>query len=81
MAVDEAVDGLAGVRPVILDEASLASLFTPSAIIDRLGLKQPVFQQTARDGHFGIVGLPWERSIDLDGLIATGATLPANQEY
>lgn len=42
---------------------------------------RPIFRQTARDGHFGIAGLPWERLINLGGLIATVATLPAKQEY
>jgi S-adenosylmethionine synthetase len=36
--------------------------FRPAAIIERLGLRQPIFQATATYGHFGKVGLPWERS-------------------
>lgn len=45
--------------------ASLAPLlsqfdFRPQAIIERLGLRRPIFRQTAAYGHFGKVGLPWE---------------------
>ena len=34
--------------------------FRPQAIIERLGLCRPIFQQTAAYGHFGKPGLPWE---------------------
>ncbi len=34
--------------------------FRPRAIIERLGLRRPIFQQTASYGHFGKKGLPWE---------------------
>jgi S-adenosylmethionine synthetase len=34
--------------------------FRPRAIIDRLNLRTPIFQQTAAYGHFGKSGLPWE---------------------
>lgn len=34
--------------------------FRPAAIIERLGLRRPIFQQTAAYGHFGKRGLPWE---------------------
>ncbi|MDZ4260054.1 MAG: methionine adenosyltransferase [Candidatus Sungbacteria bacterium] len=37
--------------------------FRPSAIIDRLGLRRPIYQQTAAYGHFGKPGLPWEEII------------------
>ena len=33
----------------------------PSAIIKTLGLREPIFSQTAAYGHFGKQGLPWER--------------------
>lgn len=33
----------------------------PSAIIDRLDLRQPIYSQTAAYGHFGKAGLPWEQ--------------------
>lgn len=35
--------------------------FKPKAIIERLGLRNPIFQQTAAYGHFGKAGLPWEK--------------------
>jgi S-adenosylmethionine synthetase len=34
--------------------------FRPTAIMERLRLRQPIFQQTAAYGHFGKAGLPWE---------------------
>ncbi|MFZ2803628.1 MAG: methionine adenosyltransferase [Patescibacteria group bacterium] len=34
--------------------------FRPAAIIERLNLRRPIFQQTAAYGHFGKAGLPWE---------------------
>ncbi|KAA0205914.1 methionine adenosyltransferase [Candidatus Uhrbacteria bacterium] len=34
--------------------------FRPAAIIERLGLRRPIFRQTAAYGHFGKAGLPWE---------------------
>lgn len=35
--------------------------FKPLAIIERLGLRNPIFRQTAIYGHFGKDNLPWER--------------------
>ncbi len=35
--------------------------FKPKAIIDKLGLRKPVFRQTAAYGHFGKRGLSWEK--------------------
>lgn len=35
--------------------------FRPLAIIERLGLRQPIFGQTAAYGHFGKENLPWEK--------------------
>ena len=35
--------------------------FHPLSIIERLGLRNPVFFQTAAYGHFGKNNLPWER--------------------
>ncbi|MEK7542298.1 MAG: methionine adenosyltransferase [Patescibacteria group bacterium] len=34
--------------------------FRPLAIIERLGLRQPIYQPTATYGHFGRPGFPWE---------------------
>jgi len=39
--------------------------FRPQAIIERLGLRRPIFRQTAAYGHFGREGLPWEEIIKL----------------
>jgi S-adenosylmethionine synthetase len=35
--------------------------FKPLAIIERLGLRNPIFRQTATYGHFGKNNLPWEK--------------------
>ncbi len=35
--------------------------FRPLAIIERLGLRNPIFRQTATYGHFGKKNLPWEK--------------------
>jgi len=36
--------------------------FRPKAIIEQLGLKKPVFLQTAAYGHFGRPGFAWEKT-------------------
>lgn len=43
--------------------AAIPGLFdlTPVGIIRTLGLKQPIYLQTAAYGHFGKPGLPWEQ--------------------
>jgi S-adenosylmethionine synthetase len=40
-------------------------LLVPSVknIIEQLGLKQPIYLQTTAYGHFGKVGLPWEKIV------------------
>ena len=35
--------------------------FRPLAIIEKLKLRNPIYQQTAAYGHFGKKGLPWEK--------------------
>jgi S-adenosylmethionine synthetase len=35
--------------------------FKPKAIIEKLGLRKPIFRQTASYGHFGKKGLAWEK--------------------
>jgi S-adenosylmethionine synthetase len=44
----------------------------PSAIIERLGLRRPIYAQTAAYGHFGRndLDLPWERLDMVDALRA-----------
>ena len=45
-----------------LDSRILAQYdFRPQAIIEWLGLRQPIFLQTAAYGHFGKSDLPWEQ--------------------
>ena len=52
----------------VMDDDRLAEIvtkvfdFRPSAIIDRLNLRRPIYKQTAAYGHFGRtdVDLPWE---------------------
>jgi S-adenosylmethionine synthetase len=39
--------------------------FRPRAIIERLGLKRPMYLKTASYGHFGKEGLPWEDVVRL----------------
>jgi S-adenosylmethionine synthetase len=39
--------------------------FRPKAIIERLGLRKPIFRETAAYGHFGVAGRPWEQVVDL----------------
>lgn len=53
------------------ESAALARLvkekfdFRPQAIIERLGLRKPIYLQTACYGHFGKPNLPWEEIIQL----------------
>lgn len=39
--------------------------FRPAAIIERLDLRRPLYQQTATYGHFGRPELPWEHIVRL----------------
>lgn len=39
--------------------------FRPLSIIDRLGLRRPIFRETAAYGHFGVQGRPWERIVKI----------------
>jgi S-adenosylmethionine synthetase len=41
--------------------------FTPRAIIERLGLRSPIFASTTNYGHFGRAGLPWEAVASVRG--------------
>ena len=42
----------------------------PKAIIDKLGLQNPIYRQTAAYGHFGRQGFPWENVDMVDALKA-----------
>jgi len=37
--------------------------FRPAAIIDQLGLLEPLYRRTTNYGHFGRPGLPWEKDV------------------
>ncbi len=39
--------------------------FRPQAIIERLGLRKPIFQATAAYGHFGVAGRSWEEIVKI----------------
>ena len=39
--------------------------FRPKAIIQKLGLRRPIYRQTATYGHFGKPGLPWEEIVSI----------------
>ena len=45
--------------------------FSPQGIIERFGLRSPIFEQTARDGHVGIPELPWEEESAVTDLLLT----------
>lgn len=49
-----------------IDRSLLSSFdFRPQAIIERLGLRRPIFQSTAAYGHFGNSNHPWEEIVSL----------------
>lgn len=39
--------------------------FRPQAIIERLGLRRPIFRPTAAYGHFGVAGRSWEEIVKI----------------
>ncbi|HRF58720.1 MAG TPA: methionine adenosyltransferase [Fimbriimonadaceae bacterium] len=41
---------------------------SPKGIIDHLGLRAPIYKETAKNGHFGNPNFPWERTTDADRL-------------
>jgi S-adenosylmethionine synthetase len=53
-----------GLIPEAEIEKIVEKLFdlTPKGIIDKLGLRKPIYKQTAAYGHFGKKGLPWENT-------------------
>ncbi|MGH2535667.1 MAG: methionine adenosyltransferase [Thermomicrobiales bacterium] len=50
----------------------------PAAIIDTLGLRRPIYRQTAAFGHFGRsdLDLPWEQTDKADALAAAAGITP-----
>jgi len=49
---------------------------TPKGIITKLGLRRPIYKQTAAYGHFGRtdLGVPWEET-DMADMLRTEAGL------
>ena len=43
----------------------------PKAIIETLDLRRPIYQQTAKNGHFGNPDFPWEKTDRIDALLAS----------
>ena len=43
---------------------------TPAGIIRKLELRRPIYGKTAKEGHFGVAGLPWEAT-DIAGELKT----------
>ena len=41
----------------------------PKAIIETLDLRRPIYQQTAKNGHFGNPDFPWEKTDRVDALL------------
>lgn len=53
--------GTGAVGDSLLREAALEVFdLRPAAIIERFGLREPVFSETACYGHFGVMTRPWE---------------------
>ena len=48
----------------------------PAAIIEKLGLRRPIYRQTAAYGHIGRtdIALPWEKTDKVDALIESAGT-------
>jgi len=44
--------------------------FRPKAIIETLGLRRPIYEQTAKNGHFGNPAFPWEKTDRTDALLS-----------
>ena len=42
----------------------------PKAIIETLDLRRPIYEQTAKNGHFGNPDFPWEKTDRVDALLA-----------
>ncbi|NOY56121.1 MAG: methionine adenosyltransferase [Actinobacteria bacterium] len=53
--------GTEHIDPVVLDELVRERFdFRPEAIIERFGLRRPIYTATSAYGHFGREGFPWE---------------------
>ena len=55
----------------VLEQAVKAVFdFRPKAIIESLDLRRPIYQQTAKNGHFGNPDFPWEKTDRADALLS-----------
>ncbi len=61
-----------GTVPDELLEKAVGEVFDlrPKAIIETLGLRRPIYSQTAKNGHFGNPDFPWEKTYRADALLA-----------
>jgi len=63
-----------GTEAEIIDNISFEQIVrenfkvTPDGIIETLCLRNVSYKQTAKYGHFGIVGLPWEKTDKIEDL-------------
>ncbi|GBD85683.1 S-adenosylmethionine synthase [bacterium BMS3Abin02] len=65
--------GTERIDPVALDELVRERFdFRPEAIIERFGLRRPIYTATSAYGHFGREGFPWEAT-DVAGDLAREA--------
>ncbi len=66
----------------VLDDEVLAEIveenfdLRPAAIIEKLGLRRPIYRQTAAYGHIGRtdIDLPWEKTDKVEALIESAGT-------
>ncbi len=60
-----------GTVPDALLERAIGEVFDlrPKAIIETLGLRRPIYQQTAKNGHFGNPDFPWEKTDRVTALL------------
>ena len=61
--------------PDALLAAAIGDVFDlrPAAIIERFGLRRPIFERTASGGHFGRIEFPWEQNLPIGALLAAVA--------
>jgi len=43
---------------------------TPKQIVDHFDMRRPIYLDTARNGHFGRTGLPWERMDKVNDILS-----------
>jgi S-adenosylmethionine synthetase len=60
VAIHIQADGSSETELTALQQELQSFDFSPVGVIDRLNLRTPIFERTAREGHVGVKGLPWE---------------------